>query len=88
MSMRESAQFLASSEYLRLITTLVVGYGKSVSCAFAGSEELSCHLLTFTCYDTMMPSGLYINFTEIMWKSIIKKQYPDPLDYQREISRW
>lgn len=53
MSMTESARFLASSEYLRLIATLVVGY------------------------------GLSINFTEIMWKSIVKKQYPDPLDYQR-----
>jgi AAA family ATP:ADP antiporter len=27
--------------------------------------------------------GLSINFTEIMWKSLVKKQYPDPLDYQR-----
>ena len=27
--------------------------------------------------------GLSINFTEIMWKSIVKRQYPDPLDYQR-----
>ncbi|KAL7438580.1 hypothetical protein ACHAXH_009271 [Discostella pseudostelligera] len=53
MSMIESARFLASSEYLRLIATLVVGY------------------------------GLSINFTEIMWKSIVKRQYPNPLDYQR-----
>ena len=53
MSMVESAKFLASSEYLRLIATLVLGY------------------------------GLSINFTEIMWKSLVKKQYPDPLDYQR-----
>lgn len=27
--------------------------------------------------------GLSINFTEIIWKSLVKKQYPDPLDYQR-----
>jgi AAA family ATP:ADP antiporter len=27
--------------------------------------------------------GLSINFTEIMWKSLVKKQYPNPLDYQR-----
>ena len=53
MSMVESAKFLASSQYLRLIATLVLGY------------------------------GLSINFTEIMWKSLVKKQYPDPLDYQR-----
>ncbi|CAB9520823.1 ATP carrier protein 1 [Seminavis robusta] len=53
MSMSESAQFLASSQYLRLIATLVLGY------------------------------GLSINFTEIMWKSLVKKQYPNPLDYQR-----
>eukprot|EP00544_Gedaniella_sp_CCMP2646_P006754 CAMPEP_0202496374 /NCGR_PEP_ID=MMETSP1361-20130828/19622_1 /ASSEMBLY_ACC=CAM_ASM_000849 /TAXON_ID=210615 /ORGANISM="Staurosira complex sp., Strain CCMP2646" /LENGTH=540 /DNA_ID=CAMNT_0049127689 /DNA_START=202 /DNA_END=1824 /DNA_ORIENTATION=+ len=53
MSMKESAKFLASSQYLRLIATLVLGY------------------------------GLSINFTEIMWKSLVKKQYPDPLDYQR-----
>jgi AAA family ATP:ADP antiporter len=53
MSMSESAKFLASSQYLRLIAALVLGY------------------------------GLSINFTEIMWKSLVKKQYPDPLDYQR-----
>ena len=53
MSMVESAKFLASSEYLRLISMLVLGY------------------------------GLSINFTEIMWKSLVKKQYPNPLDYQR-----
>ena len=53
MSMAESAKFLGSSQYLRLIATLVLGY------------------------------GLSINFTEIMWKSLVKKQYPDPLDYQR-----
>jgi AAA family ATP:ADP antiporter len=53
MSMAESAKFLASSQYLRLIAALVLGY------------------------------GLSINFTEIMWKSLVKKQYPDPLDYQR-----
>jgi AAA family ATP:ADP antiporter len=53
MSMGESAKFLASSQYLRLIAMLVLGY------------------------------GLSINFTEIMWKSLVKKQYPDPLDYQR-----
>lgn len=53
MSMVESAKFLASSKYLRLIATLVLGY------------------------------GLSINFTEILWKSLVKKKYPDPLDYQR-----
>jgi AAA family ATP:ADP antiporter len=53
MSMADSAKFLASSQYLRLIATLVLGY------------------------------GLSINFTEIMWKSLVKKQYPNPLDYQR-----
>jgi ATP:ADP antiporter, AAA family len=53
MSMIESAKFLASSEYLRLIASLVLGY------------------------------GLSINFTEIIWKSLVKKQYPDPLDYQK-----
>lgn len=52
-SMAESAKFLASSQYLRLIAMLVLGY------------------------------GLSINFTEIMWKSLVKKQYPNPLDYQR-----
>mmetsp|Transcript_29640 Transcript_29640/g.43938 ORF Transcript_29640/g.43938 Transcript_29640/m.43938 type:complete len:680 (+) Transcript_29640:38-2077(+) len=53
LSMMESAKFLASSQYLRLIATLVLGY------------------------------GLTINFTEIMWKSMVKKQYPEALDYQR-----
>ena len=53
MSMGDSARFLASSQYLRLIAALVLGY------------------------------GLSINFTEIMWKSLVKKQYPNPLDYQR-----
>jgi AAA family ATP:ADP antiporter len=53
MSMSESAKFLASSHYLRLVAALVLGY------------------------------GLSINFTEIMWKSLVKIQYPDPLDYQR-----
>ena len=53
LTMIESARFLASSEYLRLVSALVVGY------------------------------GLSINFTDIIFKSIVKKQYPDPLDYQR-----
>jgi len=53
VKLMESAKFLASSEYLRLICTLVVGY------------------------------GLTVNFTEIMWKSLVKKRYPDALDYQR-----
>ena len=53
MSLAESAKFLASSQYLRLISVLVIGY------------------------------GLSINFTEIMWKSLVKKKYPDALDYQR-----
>lgn len=53
MSMMDSIKFLASSQYLRLIAALVLGY------------------------------GLSINFTEVMWKSLVKKQYPNPLDYQR-----
>ena len=53
MSMVESIKFLASSQYLRLIASLVIGY------------------------------GLSINFTEVMWKSLVKKKYPNPLDYQR-----
>ncbi len=53
LSMIESFKFLSSSQYLRLVAMLVLGY------------------------------GLTINFTEIMWKSLVKKQYPDPLDYQR-----
>ncbi len=53
MSMGESIKFLASSQYLRLIASLVLGY------------------------------GLSINFTEVMWKSLVKKKYPNPLDYQR-----
>lgn len=53
LSIAESGKFLASSQYLRLIATLVLGY------------------------------GLSINFTEVMWKSLVKKQYPNPLDYQR-----
>jgi len=53
MSMGQSIKFLASSQYLRLIASLVLGY------------------------------GLSINFTEVMWKSLVKKQYPNPLDYQR-----
>jgi AAA family ATP:ADP antiporter len=53
MSMVDSLKFLASSQYLRLIGMLVLGY------------------------------GLSINFTEIMWKSLLKKKYPDPLEYQR-----
>lgn len=53
MSLHESARFLASSEYLRLVASLVLGY------------------------------GLSINLTEIIWKSLVKKQYPNPLDYQR-----
>jgi AAA family ATP:ADP antiporter len=32
--------------------------------------------------------GLSINFTEIMWKSLLKKKYPDPLDYQRFIGNF
>ena len=53
MSMVDSAKFLASSKYLRLVAALVLGY------------------------------GLSINFTEIMWKSLVKKMHPNPLDYQR-----
>lgn len=32
--------------------------------------------------------GLSINFTDIMWKSVLKKQYPNPLDYQRFVSQF
>jgi len=53
MTMVESAKFLGSSQYLRLVATLVIGY------------------------------GLSINFTEIIWKSLVKKAHPDPVDYQR-----
>jgi AAA family ATP:ADP antiporter len=53
LSMIESFKFLSSSQYLRLLGMLVLGY------------------------------GLSINFTDIMWKSLMKKKYPDPLDYQR-----
>lgn len=53
LSMTESFKFLSSSQYLRLLGMLVLGY------------------------------GLTINFTDIMWKSLMKKKYPDPLDYQR-----
>lgn len=42
MSMMDSMKFLASSQYLRLVAALVIGY------------------------------GLSINFTEIMWKSLVK----------------
>lgn len=58
MSMKDSIKFLISSQYLRLIGMLVLGY------------------------------GLSINFTEIMWKSLLKKKYPDPLDYQRFIGNF
>jgi len=58
MAMGESVKFLASSQYLRLIAMLVLGY------------------------------GLSINFTEIMWKSLLKKKYPNPLDYQRFIGNF
>ena len=53
MSMMESAKFLGSSQYLRLVTMLVIGYGLSV------------------------------NFTDVMWKSLVRKKYPDRMDYQR-----
>lgn len=58
MSMTDSIKFLTSSQYLRLIGMLVLGY------------------------------GLSINFTEIMWKSLLKKKYPNPLDYQRFIGNF
>ena len=58
MSMTDSIKFLTSSQYLRLIGMLVLGY------------------------------GLSINFTEIMWKSLLKRKYPDPLDYQRFIGNF
>ena len=51
LSMVESARFLAGSKYLRLLATMVVGY------------------------------GLSINFTEIIWKSLVKKMYPTALEY-------
>lgn len=52
-TMADSLKFLASSEYLVLMTVLVVGY------------------------------GLMYNFLEVSWKSLVKEQYPDKLDYQR-----
>lgn len=52
-SMKESIKFLASSQYLGLVSVLVIGY------------------------------GLMYNFLEISWKSLVKAQYPNPLDYQR-----
>ncbi|GMI59658.1 hypothetical protein ScalyP_jg4020 [Parmales sp. scaly parma] len=52
-NMISSIKFLASSEYLRLLSFMVIGY------------------------------GLSINFTEIIWKSLVKKKYPETLDYQR-----
>jgi len=58
MSMTDSFKFLVSSQYLRLVFMLVLGYGLSV------------------------------NFTEIMWKSLLKKKYPDPLEYQRFIGNF
>lgn len=58
MSMSDSIKCLASSQYLRLIGTLVIGYGLSIS------------------------------LTEIAWKSLLKKKYPDPLDYQRFIGNF
>eukprot|EP00594_Rhizosolenia_setigera_P019701 CAMPEP_0178967720 /NCGR_PEP_ID=MMETSP0789-20121207/17785_1 /TAXON_ID=3005 /ORGANISM="Rhizosolenia setigera, Strain CCMP 1694" /LENGTH=502 /DNA_ID=CAMNT_0020653429 /DNA_START=190 /DNA_END=1698 /DNA_ORIENTATION=- len=58
MSLIQSAKFLASSEYLRMICVLVVGY------------------------------GLSINLTEITWKSLLKKKYPNALDYQRFIGNF
>jgi len=53
MTAGESVKFLASSQYLRCLATLVISY------------------------------GLMYNFTEISWKSLLKKKYPDALDYQR-----
>jgi ATP:ADP antiporter, AAA family len=53
LSMKESIQFLAGSQYLRLVSMLVLGY------------------------------GLSINFTEIMWKSLVKRKYPVAQEYQR-----
>lgn len=79
MSMRDSAKFLASSEYLRLIAALVVGYGK-IECRIVC---VLCDVCSFADYDFLSDAGLSINFTDIMWKSIVKRQYPDPLDYQR-----
>lgn len=32
--------------------------------------------------------GLSINFTEIIWKSLVKKQYPNPLLYQRYMGQF
>lgn len=53
MSMKDSVKFLANSEYLCSIATLVIGY------------------------------GVMYNFIELSWKSIVKLQYQDPIEYQR-----
>ena len=58
MSLSESARFLASSQYLRLIASLVLGY------------------------------GLTVNMTDVIWKSILRRRYPDPLEYQRFIGNF
>lgn len=53
MTMSDSIRFLSSSQYLGLVTLLVLGY------------------------------GIMYNFLEISWKSLVKRQYNDPIDYQR-----
>jgi len=52
LSIRQSFRLLLSSLYLRLIGTIVIGY------------------------------GLTSNFIELIWKSLVKKEYPHPLQYQ------
>jgi len=92
MSMVESAKFLARSQYLRLIATLVLGYGYVVRTDATFNLVLQQHSLRLTFFDlcrrrvhnlSSLVYRLSINFTEILWKSLVKKQYPDPLDYQR-----
>jgi AAA family ATP:ADP antiporter len=45
---------------------------------------LQLQMTTMTCWKSPhLCIGLSINFTDIMWKSIVKRQYPDALEYQR-----
>jgi len=53
INLLDSLRFISSSQYLGLITLLVLGY------------------------------GIMYNFLEITWKSLVKRQYSDPIDYQR-----
>lgn len=83
MTMAESIRFLASSEYLRLIAVLVLGYGELYTGAVAIDSSLFFVSKSDHIFIHRNVAGLSINFTDIMWKSIVKKQYPDALEYQR-----